>query len=72
MWPSLGDILSIPNGEGGRSSRFCLLFCFRGGCVYFKDVASNAATAALRFLGSGNADGGAMARAGLWDFVYDP
>lgn len=36
-------------------------------------VASNAAAAALRFLGSGKAVGlgGTILRAGLWDFIYD-
>jgi hypothetical protein len=64
--------VTIPDGEGGRSGRFCLPFCFRGGCVCLKDVASSAAIAALRFLGSGKADGGSILRVGLWNFVYGP
>jgi len=64
--------LSIPKGESGRSGRFFLPFCFRGWCVCFKDVASSATIAALRFLGSGKADRGSILRVGLWDFVYGP
>jgi hypothetical protein len=41
--------------------------------VRFKkeDVITDAAAAALRFLGSGKAGGGARLRAGLGDFDYD-
>jgi hypothetical protein len=67
-------VLSCLVGEGIRSSLFCLPFCFLGVCERFKDalVASNAAAAALRFLGSGKAvgPGGTILRAGLWVFIY--
>lgn len=65
-WSSRGHILSSSDRDGGRSGRFCLPLGFRGGCVYFKDAASDAAAAALRLLGSGKVGGGAIVfRAGL-------
>ena len=67
-------VLSCLAGGGVRSSRFCLRFCFLGVWERFKDalVASNAAAAALRFLGSGKAVGlGGILWASLWDFIYD-
>ena len=67
-------VLSCLAGEGVRSSLFCLPFCFLGVWERFKDalVASNAAAAALRFLGSGKAVGtGRLLRADLWDFIYN-
>lgn len=65
-------ILSCLAGEGVRSSLFCLPFCFLGVWERFKDalVASSAAAAALRFLGSGKTVAGVL-RAGLWDFICD-
>ena len=72
-WVSWGYVLSSPDGDGGRSGRFCLPLGFREGCMYFKDAASDAAAAALRFLGSGKVGGGAIVfRAGRWDLVYSP
>jgi hypothetical protein len=68
-------VLSYLAGEDVRSLFFCLLFCFLGVWERFKDalVASNAAAAARRFLGSGKAvgSGGMILRAGLWVFIYN-
>ena len=67
-------VLSRLSGEGVRSSLFRLPFCFLEVWERFKDalVASDAAAAALRFLGSEKAvgSGGTILRAGLWDFIY--
>ncbi len=68
-------VLSYLAGEDVRSLLFCLPFCFLGVWERFKDalVASNAAAAALRFLGSGKAvgPGGMIFRADLWVFIYN-
>jgi hypothetical protein len=67
-------VFSCFAGEDVRSSLFCLPFCFLGVWERLKDalVASDAAAAALRFLGSWKAVGtGELLRASLWDFIYN-